>query len=462
MTEYSNEVKEWVNSILYNTKTSPGPGVGESIDPTKPGPTSPSRQERTAEINADPVRAIAERYEEKLAERMTMLEMDIAEREAILDDPRLTPYGIDPVVAQKLSDLRAELSRLRNEQPKGGDETLTERYERLAPLHVADGAAARAPAATSPGPEFDELLIRETEGWTRVPNATIQGDSFRRLWELAKETVDRRAAIAQSDAQPVGWQYRWRTSEASKWSEWTNCNELYVVHVEESGTQNMEVRPLYTTAPPSHPDAQPVGTGRLNDILYLALDYAQARLEEEIGSGEPHSSEPLRAIQKRMVAALEEYDCKKTAPPSHPDAVRDALEEARIYHENCANRLTSDAAQYDSENRLELAHTTEERAKAHSSKAGLLRAALYTCAPSDAGLIEALEWQIGDQVEKFTGDYSAFGEVRGIFTLKNGAVRYAVEHNAEGGGSFAHIYSAKNLRSRAADRTAPRAEDGAE
>ena len=55
------------------------------------------------------------------------------------------------------------------------------------------------------------------------------------------------------------------------------------------------------------------------------------------------------------------------------------------------------------------------------------------------------EYQIGDQVEKYTGDYRARGEIRGIFTMKNGAVRYVVEHKAEGG-SFCHIYSENNLR----------------
>src|SRR4051812_38282799 len=57
----------------------------------------------------------------------------------------------------------------------------------------------------------------------------------------------------------------------------------------------------------------------------------------------------------------------------------------------------------------------------------------------------AAEYQIGDQVEKYTGDYRARGEIRGIFTMKNGAVRYVVEHKADGG-SFCHISSEKNLR----------------
>lgn len=55
-------------------------------------------------------------------------------------------------------------------------------------------------------------------------------------------------------------------------------------------------------------------------------------------------------------------------------------------------------------------------------------------------------FQVRDHVEKYTGDYHAKGEVRGIFAMTNGAIRYVVEHPAEGGGSFCHIYSEKNLR----------------
>jgi hypothetical protein len=56
------------------------------------------------------------------------------------------------------------------------------------------------------------------------------------------------------------------------------------------------------------------------------------------------------------------------------------------------------------------------------------------------------DFKIGDLVEKHTGDYRAKGEVRGAFTMSNGALRYVVEHKAEGGGSFCHIYSGQNLR----------------
>lgn len=54
-------------------------------------------------------------------------------------------------------------------------------------------------------------------------------------------------------------------------------------------------------------------------------------------------------------------------------------------------------------------------------------------------------FQVGDRVYKHTGDYHIEGEVRAVFTKQDGSVRYVVEHSAEGGGSFLHIYSAANL-----------------
>lgn len=55
------------------------------------------------------------------------------------------------------------------------------------------------------------------------------------------------------------------------------------------------------------------------------------------------------------------------------------------------------------------------------------------------------EFQIGDRVRKVTGEYHISGEVRSVFTKKDGQVRLVVEHNAEGGGSFLHIYGPANL-----------------
>jgi hypothetical protein len=49
---------------------------------------------------------------------------------------------------------------------------------------------------------------------------------------------------------------------------------------------------------------------------------------------------------------------------------------------------------------------------------------------------------IGDEVEKFTGDYQLAGEVRAVFTTRRGKVRYVVEHEP----GFLHIYSPDNLR----------------
>jgi hypothetical protein len=56
-------------------------------------------------------------------------------------------------------------------------------------------------------------------------------------------------------------------------------------------------------------------------------------------------------------------------------------------------------------------------------------------------------FKLGDWVEKHTGDYRAFGEVRAVFTVTDdGPARYVVRHEAQGGGYFCHIYSETNLR----------------
>jgi hypothetical protein len=58
-----------------------------------------------------------------------------------------------------------------------------------------------------------------------------------------------------------------------------------------------------------------------------------------------------------------------------------------------------------------------------------------------------LKFEIGQLVEKWTGDYTGPGRVRGVSVLENGKVRYLVGHRIEGGhGEFLHVYSSGNLR----------------
>lgn len=58
---------------------------------------------------------------------------------------------------------------------------------------------------------------------------------------------------------------------------------------------------------------------------------------------------------------------------------------------------------------------------------------------------KAVEFKVKDRVRKVTGEYNISGEVRSVFTKANGQIRLVVEHNAEGGGSFLHIYGPDNL-----------------
>jgi hypothetical protein len=57
-----------------------------------------------------------------------------------------------------------------------------------------------------------------------------------------------------------------------------------------------------------------------------------------------------------------------------------------------------------------------------------------------------MEFQIGDYVKKVTGEYNINGVVVSVFQKIDGATRLVVEHKAEGGGSFLHIYGPNNLQ----------------
>jgi hypothetical protein len=61
---------------------------------------------------------------------------------------------------------------------------------------------------------------------------------------------------------------------------------------------------------------------------------------------------------------------------------------------------------------------------------------------------QTLPYPVRSRVKKVTGDYQIEGVVAASFytpdTLK---LRYVVSHQAEGGGSFLHIYSHANLKS---------------
>lgn len=58
---------------------------------------------------------------------------------------------------------------------------------------------------------------------------------------------------------------------------------------------------------------------------------------------------------------------------------------------------------------------------------------------------------VGSEVDKVTGDYRVRGVVVSRFRMLSGAERYVVEIQAQGGGSFCHIYGPHNLRSSASE-----------
>jgi hypothetical protein len=56
-------------------------------------------------------------------------------------------------------------------------------------------------------------------------------------------------------------------------------------------------------------------------------------------------------------------------------------------------------------------------------------------------------FEIGQLVEKWTGDYTGPGIVRGIAEMAGGKLRYLVGHRLEGGtGELLHVYAEANLR----------------
>ena len=57
-----------------------------------------------------------------------------------------------------------------------------------------------------------------------------------------------------------------------------------------------------------------------------------------------------------------------------------------------------------------------------------------------------MEYVVGDYVKKVTGEYQIHGTVVSVFNKMDGAARLVVEHKAEGGGSFLHIYGPNNLQ----------------
>jgi hypothetical protein len=90
----------------------------------------------------------------------------------------------------------------------------------------------------------------------------------RHLGRDNSEEVENCSCRQQSDAEPVAWQYRWRIPGSVEWTNWSEISEFAAKRYIECDHNN-EVRPLYT-APP-RPDARS-DTRKRFDAFAEALD----------------------------------------------------------------------------------------------------------------------------------------------------------------------------------------------
>jgi hypothetical protein len=64
----------------------------------------------------------------------------------------------------------------------------------------------------------------------------------RAAWEQTTRT-----ALAQSDAEPVAWRYRWRVNAGVEWTKWREVNEIGAKYY--FSLPDHEVQSLYTVPP---------------------------------------------------------------------------------------------------------------------------------------------------------------------------------------------------------------------
>jgi hypothetical protein len=147
------------------------------------------------------------------------------------------------------------------------------------------------------------------------------------------------------------------------------------------------------------------------------------------------------------IAELRDLEAAATTAPWTDDAAGYWADMPRIYGDGCLIAIVGNAQ--------------PERGDQWDDDAKFIRAA-RNAVPRLLAMIEAeraevaclreaahgqnWHFNIGACVEKYSGDYSAFGVVVGRFEIEPEKRRYVVKHKAEGGGAFCHIYSAANLR----------------
>jgi hypothetical protein len=473
--------------ILRNTSTRPGPGAGKAIDKSKP-PFEPGAQnERVAELT------------DKLA--------------AIQIKSPLYHEDLDAAV-----DISAELSRLRNEQPKGGDGRVCHSDDPHCQWPDCKDKCRPAPSpATSPEPQdvrdsfflpLAENILTRLAATHEVKDhcATAWNLSDQKQWlagELDKAFTSARHALAQQApdaAQPVRverlpdltfWyrnyrgevsqrrvvirNLRWASNEYHKEPQWL----LFAYDMDKEAEREFTVRDMAPTeqalytAPP-RPDAVREALEALTEIRELEKEYSDETWPTGLGTYSawckatkliaaalstpaPSANAEIERLpcghHKSLEIVSVESDYRACELCEARSMKRDAETMEVHYKEqrDAANAEIKRLTKERDEARAQTTLWTEYAAQAATAESALTKANVRIAeleaserpAPS-AGLIEAAEWHEHEAKIALEGVMIHFG---------NRSLSMKEYHQER----------ATQLRTRAADRSAPSADgSGAE
>jgi hypothetical protein len=197
---------------LDNTNTSPGPGAGRSIDPTRPGPADEDVRSETAAYR---------------------IKAECFDWDGSFNAERAY-HIICAAIAQP--DPEPDYER-----------AWSQAQDRIAKLEAAFAQSAEPDAFGHSIPIGSNMQLYG-EPMHLLPREHQDPSKW-----VSRETMEQ-AHAAQSDAEPVAWQYRWKPTKTTGWTEW------HSIPKEELGKYPnpiYETRALY--AAPPRPDAEPPG-----------------------------------------------------------------------------------------------------------------------------------------------------------------------------------------------------------